>query len=256
MTNPSVDEIAKEVCERYSSFNTYADRGRYESVSNPDKPPAQRRYRVLHFETRFRRPDAFYFEYREEAPGPRQSWRGITIWRLGGVCRVWPGLSGDTEEISLDRALAGATGVSRRTAIEIPSLLLPTELRAHALTRPEQCERLDDMVIDDRPHWCVGQRPESARGEPDRYIIDPDTFLIRRIEGAHFIDAAASERILDLLRDRMPPDLPGISEKYREQLQKRLSREFGPHRSTNTTDYTASIDPALDDSAFQFQPLS
>jgi hypothetical protein len=247
MEPSSAEQIIGRVLMRYATCDSYADRGRYESVHNPDGPPSGRRYKILHFETRFRRPDHFYFEFSKEAPGPRESWDRFVIWQAGGACRNWWTHESESECEGLGLAVAGATGISRSTALTVPSLLMPERIDSSVIPGLLSCERLDDAEIDGRAHWCVRPRADAVHGIPDRYAIDPRTLLIRRVEGRTEITPAHSLEMLEHSRTLIPPEqFAALEARVRARTQTQVS--------TDRTDYTAEFDIDLDDAAFAFEP--
>jgi hypothetical protein len=242
---PAPEQIARLVLDHYATCTTYSDRGRQVSIRNPDGPPRSRNYSTIHFETRLERPDRFFFEYLDEAVGPRESWPRYIIVQDAGKCRQWWSIRPDETDRDLRRGLAGATGVSSGTASTIPALLLPGVVDRVPVIVPAECERLEDADIDGTSHWCLRGNP--ARFPHDRLYIDPSTLLIRRFTDRSEIDARTRREILE------------ASKRY---LSAEAIAEFetGSASMTHTsvtvrqTDYTAAFDTALPADAFRFDP--
>jgi outer membrane lipoprotein-sorting protein len=124
------------------------------------------------FHTAFVRPDRFRFEMSDRG-------KRYIIWRRGAEVRTWWDLEGKhSREESLDAAIAGATGVSRRSAHTIPALLM-SDLSGTTVTDLAEPVRLPDGVTQAADCFRIrGRISDNA----ETIWIDKGSHLIRRIE--------------------------------------------------------------------------
>lgn len=245
MDSPIAEQIAQRVLDRYATCNTYADRGRHVCIHGPDGPPRSRHYNIIHFETRFQRPDRFYFEYLDEAVGPRESWSRFIVVQTDGECRSWWSTRPDEPDRELGTSLAAATGVSSGTSSAIPSLILPGVTSRFPILVPAECEPLDDVDIDGAAHWCIRGNP--GRSPRKLLLIDPDTLLIRRVTDRTEITPRGMRSMLEAARQGLGPDAVAQLDRLKESC-----REM--HITVSQTDYAAAFDIDLPADAFRFEP--
>jgi hypothetical protein len=115
--------VVERCVEMYKGLKTYEDTGQ---VVQTMTVGGRRTVSRQPFETRFQRPDRFYYQFKGSVtPGaePRSTY---AVWADGSgkVRSHWDLMGGDQEQPSLDMALAGPTGISGGSAIKVPSLLL------------------------------------------------------------------------------------------------------------------------------------
>lgn len=168
------------VARTYSSNNAYRDTGTVVTETSILGIPIEPLSDTIRFSTAFVRPDRFRFEY-EYRFRESDDWdKYIVHADPTGVRTYWDVRPGIRREASLGFALAGATGVSGGAAHTVPVLLLPDIVGGWRLTEMENLLRLRDGVIDGREYLRV--RGENRRGRTIFVWIDPQTYLIRRIQ--------------------------------------------------------------------------
>jgi outer membrane lipoprotein-sorting protein len=177
----SADEIIRQVAETYKNCRTYRDSGVVTIVFiNSD---GRSRTDELPFTTAFVRPDRFRYEFQHRSRIHHEPTRYI-VWSKGQDVRTWwditPGVKTGNP---LHLALAGATGVSGRSAWEVPSLLLPKEVSRGSLEALQSPTRLEDAKLGEVN--CIRIQGESSIGDPMTFWIDSKTLLIRRIDSGH-----------------------------------------------------------------------
>jgi hypothetical protein len=167
------------------------------------------------FTTAFVRPDRLRYEFLDRRG--EEEFDRYLVWRAGEEIRTWWDVNPGVEhESSLERALAGATGVSGGSAYTIPGFLLPDELNGSLAARLRDPEVLANGEIGGaRCHRIRGIAAGGARPEPVTYWIEAESKLLRRIE---------------------------------EQMR------FDDFGTVETTDYEAEIDVPIDASLLAFDP--
>lgn len=170
--------ILSRVTETYGNLDSYQDRGIVttyilgETIRQlPERP----------FTTAFVRPGKFRFEYQDQF--------GVLIKRLRTAYIVWK----DGENLahyfrlepeersleSLDLGIAGATGVSGRSAHAIPSLLLPNLISGRKPTDIPSPARETDQIFDGYDCFIISGGTTTSSS---KLWVSKDDFLIRKIE--------------------------------------------------------------------------
>lgn len=171
--------IMEIMAQTYSSSSTYRDTGAVSNKTSILGIDIEALSEPIRFSTAFVRPDRFRFEF-EYQFSERDWYRYVVHADPTGARTTWDIEPGITEEQSLGLALAGATGVSRGAAHTIPALLIPETVGGWRLTELESLSRIGNGVINGRE--CLKIRGEHPAGPPVIIWIDPETFLIKRIE--------------------------------------------------------------------------
>lgn len=173
-------EILAAVEETYSVIDTYRDIGSVRGEWSLLGIDIDWLDDGIRFSTAFARPDRFRFEFEYQYPSSEE-WHSYVVQAdPSGVRTNWHANPGVEQEASLGLAVAGATGVSRGAAHSIPTLLLPQEIGGWRITNLESASKIENGNIDGRAYMRI--RGEHPSGSPVVVWIDPDTFLIRRIE--------------------------------------------------------------------------
>jgi len=166
-------EIIKRMEEAYANSKSYSDSGvvknvliRTDSTRTVEKP----------FATAFIRPDRFRFEFKEKRQGNRE--RRFIIYRKGKDVQTYWDVDKDLKLESLDRAVAAATGVSSESAITIPAMLLPSEIKWRRAIRFHKPKRIDDDIFDKVDCYRIN---DLIFGSPATFWIDKKAFLLRRV---------------------------------------------------------------------------
>jgi len=132
------------------------------------------------FQTAFVRPDRFRFEYGDSLIGMADDWYRYIICAEGDNVRTWwdikPGIK---DNLSLELAIAGATGISGGSAQVVPVLLLPDKIGGRSLTDMTDLKRIDDARLGEND--CC--RIQGTLADTPRILwIDKATSLVRRID--------------------------------------------------------------------------
>jgi outer membrane lipoprotein-sorting protein len=140
------------------------------------------------FKTAFVRPDRFRFEYTEKRGGRVERY---IVWRKGQQVQTWWDVKPGVEKpMSLDLALAGATGVSSSSAHRIPALLLPKEVSGKRLTDMTGAKRIEAPKLEKADCFRVEGK---FADNPMTLWIDKKTFLVRRIDSKVKFDTFSTE---------------------------------------------------------------
>jgi outer membrane lipoprotein-sorting protein len=133
------------------------------------------------FKTAYRAPDQFRFEF--NAPHPRMipmpSMHWI-IYRNGKKVEQWAFSKTGTQG-SLNRALAGATGVSSAAAHTIPALLMPEVIGGRKITDGTGASLLSEAACSGSICFRV-QEGSSGQAQSTKTIWIDRTLLVRRID--------------------------------------------------------------------------
>jgi hypothetical protein len=171
--NLTATDIIQRMQEAYAMSRSYSDTGVVKTVFiHPDR----KRTVEKPFTTAFIRPDQFRFEYREKKPifGERR----FIIFRKGKDLQIYSDLKLGMQLESLDRAVAAATGISGGSAIRVPAMLLPSEIKWRRAIRFNMPKRVEDDRIAQidcfRIHDLIG-------GSPTILWIDKEKFLLQKV---------------------------------------------------------------------------
>ena len=178
--------LLQRVASCYAGARTYRDTGYvYTTVHGPRGI----RSNQVSFATAFRRAGGrFRFEFVVPYPVapplglPERRW---IIFRKGSHIDQWsfPGAKAITPE-TFGLLIAGATGISRGAARNVPALLMPREVTGRRLTDHLYAARvLDQLSCDHRSCLRVEARFSPGDGEFGSVIwIDGEHLLIRRLD--------------------------------------------------------------------------
>ena len=169
----TASDIISRMREAYATSTSYSDSGlvkevyiRTSGTRTIEKP----------FTTAFIRPDRFRFEFTEKMRG--DGGRRFVIYRNGEDLRVYWDVDKNLEPESIDRAVAAATGVSGESAVTVPAMLLPKEIKWRRAIRFNKPDRIEDDTLGDvdcfRIHDYIG-------GNPVTWWIDKAEFLLRKV---------------------------------------------------------------------------
>jgi outer membrane lipoprotein-sorting protein len=128
-STPTAQQIVEQMFSAYTSCKTYQDTGEVRTVTLEN---GRRRTTLLPFSTAFVRPANFRYEFRSRRG--EAEWDQYVLWRQGDVVKSWwsirPGIITDR---SFSMSVSGASGVSGKSALTVPSMLMPDELRANPI---------------------------------------------------------------------------------------------------------------------------
>jgi outer membrane lipoprotein-sorting protein len=169
----TANEIIKLMKESYATANSYSDSGVVKIVFiNSDG----RRTVKKPFTTAFIRPDRFRFEYREKTPINRE-FRFIVSLNGKNLQTYW-NIENDLKLDSLDKAIAAATGVSGGSAITVPAMLLPNEIKWRRGIRFSKPKRIDDGFFNKVSCFKI---QDQIFGNHAIFWIDKETLLLLKI---------------------------------------------------------------------------
>jgi outer membrane lipoprotein-sorting protein len=175
--------IITQVADVYKTCKSYFDSGVVKTIffmkdgKHVDEKP---------FTTAFVRPDRFRFECSSKFPIPGAKPMRYIVWAKGKDVRSWwdvqPGIK---KEVSLEMALAAATGVSGGSAHTIPVLLMPKEIGGWSVTELHQLNRIADSLLDNVECYRIQGKRKVSDSELITLWISKKTFLIHRIDSTH-----------------------------------------------------------------------
>jgi outer membrane lipoprotein-sorting protein len=169
----TANEIIKLMRKSYVTANSYSDSGVVKIFFiNSDR----RRTVKKPFTTAFIRPDRFRFEYREKALINRE-FRFIVFLNGKNLQTYW-NIENDLELDSLDKAIGAATGVSGGSAITVPAMLLPNEIKWRRAIRFNKPKRIDDGFFNKVSCFKI---QDQIFGNHAVFWIDKETFLLLKI---------------------------------------------------------------------------
>jgi outer membrane lipoprotein-sorting protein len=164
--DPSPEQLLALMARTYQMSRSYRDTG-VATITLPfgteERP----------FRTAFVRPDKFRFEFADRG-------KRYILWRSGSQVRTWWDLDRGVQTAdSLELAVAGATGVSGRTAHTIPALLMPNEIGGRRLFELSGLSRLPDDVVGPKPCYRIQGH---VAGSTQTIWLEKSSYLVRRIE--------------------------------------------------------------------------
>jgi len=191
----TAEEIIARVAKTYQKANSYSDTGVVKTLYFEE---SGKRLSETPFATDFVRKKNFRFEFSYKHPFPFSPTYKNIVLGLGKQAITWRDYKlgedkiGVNKEKSIDMAIAGATGISGGAAYNIPALLRisgTTDWKNTMLNFPSNT-RLADEQWRQKDYFKVEiTRPnknDAVKDEFDKEVlwIDPDTFLIHRIDEA------------------------------------------------------------------------
>jgi outer membrane lipoprotein-sorting protein len=172
--NLTANEIIKRMEKVYANCKSYSDSGVVKTVFiSPDVTRTEKKP----FTTAFIRPDHFRFEFKEKKKGNRE--QRFIIYLKGKDLQTYWNIKNDLKPESLDSAIASATGVSGGSAITVPAMLLPNEIKWRRAIRFRKPKRIDDELFDKVD--CYRVHDLIFNIIPTTIWIDKKTFLLRKI---------------------------------------------------------------------------
>jgi len=164
--DPSPQQLLALMAQTYQTSRSYRDTG-VATIALPfgteERP----------FRTAFVRPDKFRFEFADRG-------KRYILWRSGSQVRTWWDLDRGVQTVdSLEIAVAGATGVSARTAHTIPALLMPNEIGGRRLSELSSLSRLPDEAVGPTPCYRIQGH---VAGSTQTIWLEKTSYLVRRIE--------------------------------------------------------------------------
>jgi outer membrane lipoprotein-sorting protein len=182
---------------RYASVESYQDRG-VALTKWRDKPQADE----IIFTTFFRRPNRFRFEWTSHHPYPplRHLKTHHVIWSDGTNAFSYRDQNGGVEpEESLVMAIAGATGISKGSALTVSNMLLP-EMNAVSLADLQDL-RLREDIFEETSCYCIYGR--DSRSDHHEVRIGVGDYMLRSVSTTR-----GNGTISDEIRREIRVDMP------------------------------------------------
>jgi len=225
----------------------------------------------LRFVTRWKRPERFFFEFREIQPElvfpgwkvpPVREEAGMryAVWANADGAGSWSTLDCKHEVRTLKMAIAGSSGVSHGTAGRISSLLGVSTHPAHWFPSPAGFE---GEVVEFDGRECL--RISMRTGDRNQHLwLERSSGLVLRfdelVEFSTQGQIDASREHVERLRQSIEQD-PASAEQYGsllESLEQHVARAAEhppePFTTRSSTRYQPRIDPELREEDFVFVP--
>jgi len=259
---PNASDILASVCETYANLGSYRDVGESLTEFWNDACTRTTHRSMLGIATRWRRPDHFYFEFRDRGPAHYDNSKHV-VWMQGPRVRTWWSANWDEVEEEgrgISMAIAGATGISSGTACWIARLLGLEGCGEADLTDAIDAVILGDEMIEDRPCWHI-EYAERIH-PPYRYQIwiEKESHLVRKMfEPIGDQMSGPTPAQLQMMRVELEarvaelgPDSP-LRRVYKEMMD---DREQGKRsaKTTQTIWWRPEANPVLTDTDFAFDP--
>jgi outer membrane lipoprotein-sorting protein len=169
----TVNDIIKLMREEYAMSKSYSDSGVVKIVLISSDG---RRTVKKPFTTAFIRPDRFRFEYREKTQFNRE--HRFIVYRRGKDLQTYWDIENDLKLDSLDKAIGAATGISGGSAITVPAMLLPSEIKWRRAIRFNNPKRIDDGIFNNVSCFRI---QDQIFGSHVIFWIDKEKFLLLKI---------------------------------------------------------------------------
>lgn len=172
---PNAQQVLEQMISTYASCKTYQDTGEVRTVYLEERG---KRTALLPFSTAFVRPASFRFEFRSRRG--EEEWERYIIWRQDDAVKSWWSIR---PEIRTDRSfsmsISGATGVSSKASLTVPSMLMPDELRANPIKGLTGLTLAGEEKIGTQDAYKL--EGQDFRGFPTTLWIDKQKFVLLRI---------------------------------------------------------------------------
>lgn len=178
-TGLDASDVLRAAVERYAALGSYSDTGEVTT-----RIAATGTVHRITFSTLYQRPSFFRFTFFEPHPHPPLG-HLVTEHTVGhdgtvgySVAKTPNATVARKAPISLEAAIARATGISSGSAHTIGRLLLP-EVRGLGLLDLVDARQGDDVIIDGKSCYSVTARTPKGTGQQELWI-ETDSYLLRR----------------------------------------------------------------------------
>jgi hypothetical protein len=253
------DDLLARTRRVYAECSTYADEGEQTTRIDSEGRVAGGRFTTRRvFRTLWKRPDHFYFEFRDVTVGPQEEWALYAIWATPGSVQSWWTLRPKVETwTTLDMPIAAATGVSGGTAWFVSELLrgIPSGHGVPTVAAGFWGERLE---LDGSP--CLRIPMIMRPGHEQTLWISEKTALLLRVDEVetHTVESRrkmAEESIRELTEGE---GASSLHEEDRQSvlkgLREMLEREGSDFTSRSVTLYRPALEVEIEESSFAFVP--
>lgn len=176
-TNPptTAQQVVEQMFSGYASYKTYLDTGEVRTAYLENE---RRRTVALPFSTAFVRPSSFRYEFRSRRG--ELEWDQYVIWKEVEAVKSWwsirPGIITDR---SFSMSISGATGVSGKSSLTVPSMLMPNELPANPIKALTNLRLVGEEKISGRDAYKI--EGQDFRSNTTTIWVDKQRFLLLQI---------------------------------------------------------------------------
>lgn len=171
----NAQQIVDKMFSGYAAYKTYSDTGEVRTVYLESE---RRRTVALPFSTAFVRPSSFRYEFRSRRG--ESEWDQYVIWKQDETVKSWwsirPGIITDR---SFSMSISGATGVSGKSSLTVPSMLMPAELPANPIKALTNLRLVGEEKIAGRDSYKI--EGQDFRGNTTNIWVDKQRFLLLQI---------------------------------------------------------------------------
>ena len=163
----SAQQILDKMVSVYASCSSYRDKGQAKEVWRNG------RVTLRPFSTAFIRPSQFRYEFQEESELRSSDY---VVWQSGATVKSWWTVKGLRSYETLDESLAAATGVSRGSSIQVPSMIFGDLHDTHRIQKLSQLTLIDEEVVSGRQAYQI--KGLDLRNHEMTIWIDKEKFLL------------------------------------------------------------------------------
>lgn len=171
----TAQQVVDQMFSGYASYKTYMDTGEVRTVYLEND---RRRTVALPFSTAFVRPSSFRYEFRSRRG--ESEWEQYIIWKQDDAVKSWwsirPGIITDR---SFSMSISGATGVSGKSSLTVPSMLMPNELPANPIKALTNLRLAGEEKIAGRDAYKI--EGQDFRGFTVTVWVDKQRFLLLQV---------------------------------------------------------------------------
>lgn len=247
-TRSQVDEKIKSILEgmekKYESLETYQDRGQLDEIS---KRRGRERKSQINFTNHFKKPNKFRFEWEKLGEFSKH----LVISDGKDTFTYWESFDQYRKDENLGHALAGATGVSRRSVATIAEFVLPQDWQYNNIWSLKELKHLGQEEVDGI--LCDIIQGSLGRGAIDTYWIGVEDKLIRKRKS----EKTATKEQAENLRKESEEFL----KKYEKEIKKKYKIPDVPKRPAEGWSLTEmeihkdiKINDTIADDFFIFKP--
>lgn len=172
---PTAQQVVEQMFSGYASCKTYLDTGEVRTVYVENE---RRRTVALPFSTAFVRPSSFRYEFRSRRG--ESEWEQYIIWKEGEAVKSWwsirPGIITDR---SFSMSISGANGVSGKSSLTVPSMLMPSELPANPIKALTNLRLAGEEKVAGRDAYKI--EGQDFRSNTTTIWVDKQRFLLLQI---------------------------------------------------------------------------
>jgi len=189
---PSANEILQRSRDAYARARTYQDEGSVKVVWAGQGFPSN-----YTFQTVFSRGTGFLFDFTEQ---PRRVVREVlaqahsrsVVWGSEQQAGHWHGFSHQVEHDTLACALETSAGVTHRTSLMVPAMLLPNVVNYQLYDKFAGAQVLGVERVDGHPSYHLVHAAEQEA----HWWIDRASYMLRRLRVVDRVSANGAETLV------------------------------------------------------------